>query len=110
LMPTGRVTLSDLGRLKTRIGGDNRPMRFDLWNCKSLDAARLRDVVYYFSAGFSNLQARELEGVPFSTGHRCEHVIRCGPGATGSWNLALANTHSEWEVIGRLWRFGIRRD
>jgi hypothetical protein len=39
------------------------------------------------------------------TGHRCEHVICCGPGATGSRNSALANPHSEWEAIGRLWRF-----
>jgi hypothetical protein len=32
------------------------------------DAARLRDVVYYSSAGFSYLQARELEHVPVQYG------------------------------------------
>jgi len=42
------------------------------------------------------------------TGHRCEHVICCGPGATGSRNSALANPHSEWEAIGRLWRFSAK--
>ena len=64
-------------------------MRFALWNCKSLDAARLRDVVYYFSAGFSNLQAHELERVPLSTLHRCEHVICAvrGQQGLGIWPL-----------------------
>jgi hypothetical protein len=33
-------------------------MRFDLWNCESLDAARLRDVVCYFSAGFLTFSPR----------------------------------------------------
>jgi hypothetical protein len=44
------------------------PMRFDLWDGESLDAARLRDVVYYSSAGFSYRQARELERVPVQHG------------------------------------------
>jgi hypothetical protein len=29
----------------------------------------------------------------------------CGFGASGSRNLALTKTRSDWEAIGRLWRF-----
>jgi hypothetical protein len=56
-------------------------MRFDLWNRESLDAARLRDVVYYSSAGFSYLQARELEHVPVQHGSlvRGKRVQNFGP-------------------------------
>src|ERR1700733_12347533 len=42
-------------RLNEWLGGDSRPMRFDLGKCESLDAARLRDLVYHSSAGFSYL-------------------------------------------------------
>jgi hypothetical protein len=37
---------------------------FDWWNGLSLDAARLTEVVYYFSAGFLLPQAYEPEHVP----------------------------------------------
>ena len=55
-------------------------MRFDLWNCESPDAARLRDVVYYSSAGFSYLQARELEHVPVQHGSLVRAQDWCGFG------------------------------
>jgi hypothetical protein len=77
-------------------------MHFDLWNCESLDAARLRGVVYYSSAGFSYLQARELEHVPVQHGSLARAQDWCGFGASGSRNLALTNTSPEWEVIGRV--------
>ena len=80
-------------------------MRCDLCNRESLDAARLRDVVYYSSAGFSYLQARELEHVPVQHGSLVRAQDWCGFGASGSRSLALTNTRSEWEAIGRLWRF-----
>jgi hypothetical protein len=80
-------------------------MRFDLRNCESLDAARLRDVVYYSSAGFSYLQARELEHVPVQHGSLVRAQDWCGFGASGSRNLTLTNTRPEWEAIGWLWRF-----
>jgi hypothetical protein len=37
---------------------------FDWWNDQPLDAARLTEVVYYFSAGFLLLQAYKPEHVP----------------------------------------------
>jgi hypothetical protein len=85
-------------------------MRFDLWNCESLDAARLRDVVYYSSAGFSYLQACELEHVPVQHGSLVRAQDWCGLGASGSRNLALTNTRPEWAAIGQLWRFITHRD
>jgi hypothetical protein len=63
------------------------------------DAARLRDVVYYFSAGFSYLQARELEHVPVQYGSLVRAQDLCDFGASGSRNLALTNTRPEWEAI-----------
>jgi hypothetical protein len=34
----------------------------------------------------------------------------CGFGASGSRSLALTNTRSEWEAIGRLWRRCVNRE
>jgi hypothetical protein len=34
---------------------------FDSWICESLDVARLRKLIYYFSAGFPSLQACDPE-------------------------------------------------
>jgi hypothetical protein len=74
---------------------------------ESLDAARLRDVVYYSSAGFSYLQAREVEHVPIQHGSLVRAQDWCGFGVSGSRTLALTNTRPEWEAIGRLWRFAV---
>ena len=80
-------------------------MRFDLWNCESLDAARLRDVVYYSSAGFLFLQARELEHVPVQHGSlvRAQDLLRLR--GKRVQKFGLTNTRSERAEIGRLWRF-----
>jgi hypothetical protein len=56
------------------------------------------------SAGFSYPQARELEHVPVQHGSLVRAQDWCGFGASGSRSLALTNTRSEWEAIGRLWR------
>ena len=62
-------------------------MRFDLWNRESLDAARLRDVVYYFQPGFLP-SAHELERVPVQHGSLVRAQDWCGFGASGSRSLA----------------------
>jgi hypothetical protein len=85
-------------------------MRFELWNCESLDAVRLSDLVYYSSAGFLSFKPASQSVFRFSSAHLCEHVIWRGPEAPGSGNLALANTLSKWAPIDSLWRLRIDRE
>ena len=41
----------------------------------------------------------------FGTGALVRAQDGCGFGASGPRNLALTNTRSDWEEIGKLWRF-----
>ena len=76
-------------------------------NDESPDAARLTEVVYYSSAEFFLLQARQPEHVPVQRGSVLSAQDSCGLGTSRFTNLALTDTQSEVEPIGRLWRFPI---